>query len=66
MQKPRARELGLDFPGETGEWNAITDVAGVQVGMTTLIAGEGPLVQRKGPVRTGVTAIIPRADTGGY
>jgi D-aminopeptidase len=64
MTKLRARELGLDFPGETGVWNAITDVAGVRVGMTTLIAGEGPLVQGEGPVRTGVTAIVPRDDTG--
>jgi D-aminopeptidase len=64
MTKPRARELGLDFPGETGRWNAITDVEGVRVGMTTLIAGEGPLVQGRGPVRTGVTAILPRADDG--
>jgi len=62
MPKPRARALGLDFPGEPGAWNAITDVAGVRVGMTTLIAGEGPLVQGQGPVRTGVTAILPRAD----
>jgi D-aminopeptidase len=62
MTKPRARELGLDFPGETGAWNAITDVEGVRVGMTTLIAGEGHLVQGEGPVRTGVTAILPRVD----
>jgi D-aminopeptidase len=54
----------LDFPGETGAWNAITDVAGVRVGMTTLISGEGPLVQGQGPVRTGVTAILPRVDSG--
>jgi len=64
MPKPRARELGLDFPGEPGAWNAITDVAGVRVGMTTLISGEGPLVQGEGPVRTGVTAIVPREDAG--
>jgi D-aminopeptidase len=70
MTKPRARELGLDFPGEPGEWNAITDVEGVAVGMTTLIGGltgaltggEGTLVQGQGPIRTGVTAILPRAD----
>lgn len=64
MGKPRGRDLGLDFPGETGRWNAITDVDGVRVGMTTLIAGEGPLVQGQGPVRTGVTVILPRADAG--
>jgi D-aminopeptidase len=64
MAKPRGRDLGLDFPGVTGPWNAITDVAGVRVGMTTLISGEGPLVQGQGPVRTGVTAILPREETG--
>lgn len=58
--KPRARDLGLAFPGRPGPFNAITDVAGVLVGMTTLIEGEGPLVPGKGPVRTGVTAILPR------
>lgn len=58
--KPRARDLGLDFPGQAGPFNAITDVKGVLVGMTTLIEGEGPLVPGKGPVRTGVTAILPR------
>ncbi len=62
MAKPRARDLGLDFPGEPGAWNAITDVPGVRVGMTTLIRGDGPLVQGRGPVRTGVTAILPRED----
>ena len=56
----RGRGLGLPFPGEPGLFNAITDVAGVEVGVTTLIAGEGPLVVGKGPVRTGVTAILPR------
>jgi L-aminopeptidase/D-esterase-like protein len=58
--KPRGRALGLPFPGVTGAHNAITDVAGVQVGCVTLISGEGPLVVGKGPVRTGVTAILPR------
>jgi L-aminopeptidase/D-esterase-like protein len=56
----RARELGLAFPGRTGPWNAITDVAGVEVGQVTLISGEGPLKPGGGPVRTGVTAILPR------
>ncbi len=58
--KPRARDLGLDFPGQAGPFNAITDVEGVLVGMTTLIEGKGPLVPGKGPVRSGVTAILPR------
>jgi len=56
----RARDLGVPFDGIAGPFNAITDVAGVEVGYTTLIRGEGKLVVGKGPVRTGVTAIIPR------
>jgi L-aminopeptidase/D-esterase-like protein len=56
----RARDLGIPFDGTPGPLNAITDVAGVEVGMTTLIRGDGPLVMGKGPVRTGVTAILPR------
>ncbi len=59
MPKLRGRDLGLPFPGETGLHNAITDVPGVEVGFTTRIEGEGPLVVGKGPVRTGVTAILP-------
>jgi L-aminopeptidase/D-esterase-like protein len=58
--KPRARDLGVPFDGDPGKLNAITDVAGVEVGHTTLIAGEGPLKVGTGPVRTGVTAILPR------
>jgi len=58
--KPRARDLGIPFDGTPGPNNAITDVAGVEVGFATLIAGEGRLVVGKGPVRTGVTAILPR------
>jgi D-aminopeptidase len=58
--RSRGRELGLPFPGLPGTWNAITDVAGVEVGQVTLIAGEGPLKPGHGPVRTGVTAILPR------
>ncbi len=58
--KPRARACGVPFDGVPGPWNAITDVAGVGVGYTTLIAGDGPLVAGEGPVRTGVTAILPR------
>jgi D-aminopeptidase len=56
----RARDLGIPFDGRPGPFNAITDVAGVEVGYTTLIEGEGKLEAGKGPVRTGVTAIIPR------
>ena len=59
MPKPRGRDLGLPFPGETGRYNAITDVPGVEVGFATRIEGEGPLVMGRGPVRTGVTAILP-------
>src|SRR5580692_3931343 len=58
--KPRARDLGVPFDGTPGPFNAITDVAGVLVGHTTLISGEGKLEVGKGPVRTGVTAILPR------
>ena len=61
----RARGLGLPFLGATGPSNAITDVAGVEVGFTTLIEGEGPLVVGEGPVRTGVTAILPRGHEDG-
>ena len=60
--KPRARDLGFHFDGSPGPLNAITDVSGVQVGHTTLIEGKGKLVQGKGPIRTGVTAILPRGD----
>jgi D-aminopeptidase len=56
----RARELGIPFEGSPGPLNAITDVKGVEVGHTTLISGEGKLVRGQGPVRTGVTAILPR------
>lgn len=56
----RARELGLPFAGQPGPFNAITDVAGVEVGTTTLISGDGPLFVGVGPIRTGVTAILPR------
>jgi len=58
--KPRARDLGIPFDGTPGPLNAITDVAGVEVGMTTLVSGEGALKVGTGPVRTGVTAILPR------
>jgi D-aminopeptidase len=58
--KPRARDLGVPFDGTPGPLNAITDIAGVEVGHTTLISGEGKLVVGQGPVRTGVTAVLPR------
>jgi D-aminopeptidase len=58
--RPRGRDLGIPFPGQTGPLNAITDVAGIAVGHVTLIEGEGRLVAGKGPIRTGVTAILPR------
>ncbi len=56
----RARDLGVPFEGTPGPLNAITDVRDVQVGHTTLLSGEGELRVGKGPVRTGVTAILPR------
>ena len=58
--KPRARALGVPFDGTPGPLDAITDVAGVTVGHVTLIEGEGKLVVGQGPVRTGVTAVLPR------
>jgi L-aminopeptidase/D-esterase-like protein len=60
QSKPRARDLGVPFDGTPGPLNAITDVAGVEVGHTTLISGEGKLKVGEGPVRTGVTAVLPR------
>ena len=57
---PRARDLGVPFEGTPGKLNAITDVAGVEVGATTLIRGDGPLKVGEGPVRTGVTVVFPR------
>lgn len=59
---PRAREAGVPFDGKPGALNAITDVAGVEVGHVTLISGEGALKRGEGPVRTGVTAILPRGN----
>jgi D-aminopeptidase len=58
--KPRARDLGVPFDGTPGPLNAITDVGGLEVGQQTLISGEGKLVVGTGPVRTGVTVILPR------
>lgn len=60
----RARDLNIPFDGIPGKWNAITDVSGVEVGFVTLNAGDGPLVSGAGPVRTGVTAILPRGREG--
>src|ERR1700686_4051112 len=62
--RPRARDIGIPFHGTPGPLNAITDVAGVEVGYKTLISGEGKLIVGKGPVRTGVTAILPRGKDG--
>src|SRR5687767_3627063 len=58
--KPRARAFSIPFDGEPGPWNAITDVPGVSVGYVTLVSGDGSLKIGQGPVRTGVTAILPR------
>jgi D-aminopeptidase len=60
QSKPRARDLGVPFEGTPGPLNTITDVKGIEVGHTTLISGEGKLQVGIGPVRTGVTAILPR------
>jgi D-aminopeptidase len=62
--RPRARGIGIPLPGEPGPLNAITDVPGVEVGTVTLIDGDGPLRVGHGPVRTGVTAILPRGRDG--
>ena len=59
-RQPRARDLGIPFEGTAGPLNAITDVKGVEVGHSTIISGEGKLEVGVGPVRTGVTAILPR------
>jgi L-aminopeptidase/D-esterase-like protein len=56
----RARGAGIPFEGSPGPINAITDVSGVEVGYVTLIDGDGQLIPGQGPVRTGVTAILPR------
>ncbi len=58
----RARDLGIPVQGEPGEWNAITDVPGVEVG--SFIVGDGPLEVGRGPVRTGVTAALPLGRAG--
>src|SRR3984957_11558687 len=60
----RGRDLGVPFHGTPGTYNAITDVSGVEVGQTTLISGNGKLVVGHGPVRTGVTVILPTGKIG--
>jgi D-aminopeptidase len=62
--RPRARGLGVPLPGTPGPLDAITDVPGLTVGYVTLLEGDGPLVVGRGPVRTGVTAILPRGAGG--
>jgi L-aminopeptidase/D-esterase-like protein len=62
-ERPRARDLGVPFDGTPGPLNAITDVAGVEVGQVTLVSGEGKLEVGRGPVRTGVTALHPRGKS---
>src|SRR2546422_714691 len=63
QKRERARDLGIPLEGVPGPLDAITDVAGVEVGHRTLIAGSGKLIAGKGPVRTGVTAVFPRGKT---
>jgi D-aminopeptidase len=58
----RARDLGVPFDGTPGRFNAITDVPGVEVGTATIIRGDGPLKAGEGPVRTGVTVVLPRGS----
>ena len=60
QDRPRARDLGVPFEGNPGPLNGITDVKGVEVGVTTVVRGSGALKVGDGPVRTGVTAILPR------
>jgi D-aminopeptidase len=60
QDRPRARDLGIPFDGTPGPLNAITDVRGVEVGVATIIRGEGGLKVGEGPVRTGVTVVFPR------
>ena len=63
--RPRARDLGIPFEGAPGAQNGITDVAGVAVGHSTLIRGNGALKVGQGPVRTGITVVLPRASSPG-
>lgn len=63
QDKKRARDLNISFEGTPGKYNAITDVPGLEVGYKTLISGSGKLEYGKGPVRTGVTVILPKGKT---
>src|SRR5947208_15574522 len=63
QKRERARDLGIPLEGVPGPLDAITDIAGVEVGHRTLVAGSGKLIAWKGPVRTGVTAVFPRGKT---
>jgi D-aminopeptidase len=63
LRRARARDLHIPFSGTPGPLNAITDVAGVEVGYTTLWSGHGERRVGEGPVRTGVTAVLPRGRT---
>ena len=63
MRPERARELGVPFEGMPGPFDAITDVKGIEVGHTTVISGDGPLKVGVGPIRTGVTVILPRGKS---
>src|SRR5438445_13176819 len=65
VSRPRARSAGVPFDGTPGPLDAITDVAGVEVGHSTIISGDGKLVVGVGPVRTGVTAVLPRGKEPG-
>lgn len=65
-QKPRSRDLGIPLEGTPGPLNAITDVTGVEVGVVTLVSGHGKLEVGKGPVRTGVTAVLPRGKESNH
>src|SRR5207245_5062240 len=65
QQKERARDLRIPLDGTTGPLDANTDVPGVEVGHATLVSGSGKLVVGKGPVRTGVTAVLPRGKRSG-
>ena len=62
-KKIRARDIGIPLDGITGKYNSITDIDGIEVGHVTIIKGKGNLKVGDGPIRTGVTAILPRGKT---
>ena len=64
QNRPRAHDLGIALPGTPGVNNAITDVAGVEVGYRTIVRGDGVMQVGEGPVRTGVTVVLPRGREG--